>query len=69
VTPVCFQQEQQLFVRHSPTERFLMLDALQLAVALGRYAITPLDDFIRADANLCLIAAAAPLTVIKLEVP
>jgi predicted nucleic acid-binding protein len=69
VTPADFQQAQQLLVRHAPTRGFRTLDALQLAVALGLHAITPLDDFICADANLCLIAAAETLNVINPEVP
>jgi hypothetical protein len=69
VTPADFQQAQQLLVRHAATRSFRTLDALQLAVALGLHAISPLDDFLCADANLCLIAAAEALSVINPEVP
>lgn len=69
VTPADFQQAQQLLVRHGPTRSLRTLDALQLAVALALHALGPLDDFLSADANLCLVAAAEALTVINPEVP
>jgi hypothetical protein len=69
VTPADFQQAQQLLVRHAPTRSLRTLDALQLTVALALHAITPLDDFLRADANLCLVAAAEGLTAVNPEVP
>jgi hypothetical protein len=56
VTPGDFQQAQQLLVRHATTRGLRTMDALQLAVALGLHATSPLDDFVCADANLCLIA-------------
>ena len=69
VTPADFQQAQQLLVRYATARSCRTLDALQLAVALGLHAIVPLDDFISADANLCLIAAAEGLAVLNPEVP
>jgi hypothetical protein len=69
VTPADFQQAQQLLVRHATTRSLRTLDALQLAVARALHAIAPLDDFICADANLCLIAAAEGLAVLNPEVP
>ena len=64
-----FQPAQQLLIRHATTRNLRTLDVLQLAVALAVHAITPLDDFICADANLCLVASAEGLTVINPEVP
>jgi uncharacterized protein len=69
VTPADFQQAQQLLVKHGTTRSLRTLDALQLAVALALYVIAPLDDFICADANLCLIAASEGLAVINPEIP
>jgi predicted nucleic acid-binding protein len=69
VTPADFQEAQQLLVRHATTRSLRTLDALQLAVALAQHAIVPLDDFLCADANLCLIAAAERLAVLNPEVP
>ena len=69
VTPADFQQAQQLLVQHGTTRSLRTLDALQLAVALALHVIAPLDDFICADANLCLIAAAEGLAVINPEIP
>src|SRR5205814_4050284 len=57
VTPADFQQAQQLLVKHATTRGLRTLDVLQLAVALSVHAIAPLDDFVCADANLCLVAA------------
>jgi predicted nucleic acid-binding protein len=69
VTPADFQEAQRLLVRHGLGQSVRTLDALQLAVALALHAITPLDDFICADARLCLTAAAEGLTVVNPEVP
>jgi hypothetical protein len=69
VTPADFQQAQQLRVRHAPIRSLRTLDALQLAVAPGLHALSPLDDFVCADAGLCLTATAEGLTVVKPEVP
>jgi predicted nucleic acid-binding protein len=69
VAPADFQEAQQLLVKHALTRSLRTLDALQLAVALGLHAVTPLDDFISADANLCHVAAAEGLTVVNPEVP
>jgi hypothetical protein len=69
VTPADFQQAQQLLVQHATTRGLRSLDVLQLAVALGLNAIAPLDDFLCADATLCLVAAMEGLTVINPEVP
>jgi predicted nucleic acid-binding protein len=69
VTPVDFQQAQQLLVSHALAQNLRTMDALQLAVALGLHSLSPLDGFVCADANLCLTAAAEGLTVINPEVP
>jgi predicted nucleic acid-binding protein len=69
VTPTDLQQAQQLLVQHATTRSLRTLDALQLAVALALHAIVPLDNFLCADANLCLIAAAEGLTVLNPEIP
>jgi hypothetical protein len=69
VTPVDFQQAQQLLVRHALTRSLRTLDALQLAVALTLHALAPLDHFVCADANLCLVAAAEGLPVLNPELP
>jgi predicted nucleic acid-binding protein len=69
VTPADFQQAQQLLVQHATTRSLRTLDALQLAVALNVHALSPLDDFVCADANLCFIAAAEGLTVLNPEIP
>jgi predicted nucleic acid-binding protein len=69
VAPTDFQQAQQLLVQHGTTRGLRTLDVLQLAVALSVHAIAPLDDFVCADANLCLAAASEGLTVMNPEVP
>jgi hypothetical protein len=69
VTPADFQQAQQLLGRHATTRSLRTLDVLQLAVALSLHAFSPLDDFLCADATLCLIAATEGLTVVNTEVP
>ena len=69
VTPADFQRAQQLLIQHATTRSCRTLDALQLAVALALHVINALDDFVCADANLCLLAAAEGLTVINPEVP
>lgn len=69
VTPADFQQAQQLLLRHATTRSLRTLDALQLAVAIGLNTIVPLDDFLCADANLCIIAIAEGLAVINPETP
>jgi predicted nucleic acid-binding protein len=69
VTAADFQQAQQLLVRHATTQSLRTLDALQLAVALGLHAIVPLDEFVCADANLCVIGASEGLVVLNPEVP
>jgi hypothetical protein len=69
VTPADFQQAQQLLVQHATTRGLRTLDVLQLAVALSVHALAPLDDFLCADAHLCLVAASEGLTVINPEVP
>jgi predicted nucleic acid-binding protein len=69
LTRADFQQAQQLLVQHATTRGLRTLDVLQLAVALGLHAIAPLDNFICADANLCLAATGEGLTVINPEVP
>jgi predicted nucleic acid-binding protein len=69
VTAADFQQAQQLLVQHATTHSLRTLDALQLAVALGLHAIAPLENFICADANLCLIATAEGLSTVNPELP
>jgi len=57
VSAAHFHHAQQLLVRHGLGRSLRTLDALQLAVSLlntGR----PLDAFVCADSNLCLVAAA-----------
>ncbi len=68
VTAAHFHDAQQLLVRHGLGRSLRTLDAVQLAVALQN-AIGPLDAFVCADSNLCLVAAAEGLTVINPEVP
>ena len=68
VTSVHFHHAQQLLMRHGPIRSLRTLDALQLAVAL-LHAIGPLDAFVCADANLCVIATLEGLTVVNPEVP
>jgi len=69
VTSADFQQAQRLLLYHALTRSLRTLDALQLAVAIGLNTVVPLDDFICADANLCIVAAAEGLTVINPEIP
>ncbi len=69
VTPADFQQAQQLLVHHATTQGLRTMDALRLAVALSLHATSPLDDFVCADANLCVVAAAERLTAVNPEVP
>jgi predicted nucleic acid-binding protein len=64
-----FHQAQQLLVRHGLGRSLRTLDVLQLAVALSLSRASPLDAFVRADANLCLTAAAEGLAVVNPEVP
>jgi uncharacterized protein len=69
VTSADYQQAQELLVRHATMRSLRTLDAVQLAVALNLNAISPLDNFVCADINLCLIAAAEGLSVVNPEVP
>jgi hypothetical protein len=69
VTANDFQQAQQLLVRHAMTRSLRTLDVLQLGVALSQHAISPLDDFVCADTNLCLVAATEGVIVVNPEVP
>jgi hypothetical protein len=69
VTSADFQEAQRLLVRHGLGQSVRTLDALQLAVALGLHATTPLDAFVCADANLNISAAAEGLTVVNPEIP
>lgn len=69
ITPADFQQAQQFLVRHATTRGLRTMDALQLAVALSLHATSPIDDFVCADVNLCLIAATEGLTALNPEVP
>lgn len=69
VTAADLQQAQQLLVRHGPIRSLRILDAIQLAVALALHAVTPLDDFVCADANLGAVAAAEGLTLLNPEIP
>jgi predicted nucleic acid-binding protein len=64
-----FHHAQQLLVGHGLVHSLRTLDALQLAVALGLNAGGPLDGFVCADANLCLVANIEGLTVVNPEVP
>ncbi|HJT30674.1 MAG TPA: type II toxin-antitoxin system VapC family toxin [Pirellulales bacterium] len=68
VTAAHFHLAQQLLLRHGLTSRLRTLDAIQRAVALVHIG-APLDAFVSADSNLCLIAAAEGLTVLNPEVP
>jgi uncharacterized protein len=67
-TAAHFHHAQQLLVRHGLGRSFRTLDAIQLAVSLLNN-LRPLDAFVCADRNLCLIAAAEGLTVINPELP
>jgi predicted nucleic acid-binding protein len=69
VTPADFQQAQQLLVQHATTRGLRTMDALQLAVALSLHATSPLDNFVCADASLCLIAGTEGLPAVNPEVP
>ncbi len=68
VTAPEFHHAQQLLVRYGLTHSLRTLDAIQLAVSL-LLNVAPLDAFVCADGNLCLIAAAEGLTVVNPEVP
>jgi predicted nucleic acid-binding protein len=69
VTGAEFLEAQRLLVQYAPAQGLRTLDAIQLAVALGLDAASPLDSFVCADANLCQVAAAEGLTVINPEIP
>lgn len=69
MAPADYQQAQRLLVKHGLGRSVRTLDALQLAAALALHASAPLDDFICADANLCVTAAAEGLIVLNPEVP
>jgi predicted nucleic acid-binding protein len=58
-----------LLTHHGLSRSLRTLDAIQLAAALARNAIGPLDAFVCADANLGLIATAEGLNVVNPEVP
>lgn len=66
VAAVHFHHAQQLLLRHGLHSSLRTLDAMQLAVAL---LSAPLDAFVCADGNLCLIAAAEGLAVVNPEAP
>jgi hypothetical protein len=63
-----FHHAQQLLVRHGLGRSLRMLDAIQLAVSLLG-TVRPLDAFVCADGNLCLVAAAEGLAVDNPEIP
>jgi hypothetical protein len=69
VVPADFLEARQLLVRHATSRSLRTLDVLQLAVAIGLHAVSPLDDFLCADATLCVVAAAEGLAVVNPEVP
>ena len=68
VTAAHFYHAQQLLVRHGLGRSLRTLDALPLAVSLLN-TVRPLDAFVCADSNLCLVAAAEGLVVVNPEVP
>ncbi|MGO8749225.1 MAG: type II toxin-antitoxin system VapC family toxin [Thermoguttaceae bacterium] len=68
VTGAQFHHAQQLLVRHGLGRSLRTLDALQLAASLLNTA-RPLDAFVCADRNVCLVAAAEGLTVVNPESP
>jgi len=68
VTASHFHHAQQLLVRHGLGRSLRTLDALQLAAALLN-TVGPIDAFVCADSNLCLVAVAEGLAVINPEVP
>jgi len=67
-TAAHFHHAQQLLVRHSLGRSLRTLDAIQLAATLLN-PDSPLDAFVCADGNLCLVAAAEGLIVVNPEVP
>jgi predicted nucleic acid-binding protein len=68
VTAAHFYHAQQLLVKHGLCSSLRTLDALQLAVSLLN-TIGPLEAFVCADSNFCLIAATEGLTVVNPELP
>jgi predicted nucleic acid-binding protein len=66
ITAHHFHRAQQLILTHGLTRSIRTLDALQLAVAISRKAV---DEFVCADTNLCITAAAEALTVVNPELP
>ena len=67
-TATHFHHAQQLLVRHGLGRSLRTLDALHLAATLLN-TLGPLDAFVSADSNLCLVAAAEGMTVVNPEVP
>jgi predicted nucleic acid-binding protein len=64
-----FHDAQQLLVRHGLSRSLRTLDALQLVAALSQHSTKPLDAFVSADANLCIVASLEGLVVVNPEVP
>jgi predicted nucleic acid-binding protein len=64
-----FHLAQLLLARHGLTRSLRTLDAIQLAVARARHAITPLSDFVCADLNLNHVANSEGLAVVNPETP
>jgi len=67
VTAAHFHDAQQPLVRHGLGRSLRPLDALQLAVPVLN--AIPVDAFVCADSNLCLVAAAEGLAVVSPEMP
>ena len=69
VTGGDFHLAQQLLARHGLTRSLRTLDAIQLAVAVARNAITSLHAFVCADLNLNYVTSTEGLAVVNPEIP
>jgi hypothetical protein len=69
VTGRDFHLAQHLLARHGLTRSLRTLDTIQLAVALGRHALTPLHAFVCADLNLNHVTTSEGLAVVNPEIP
>jgi predicted nucleic acid-binding protein len=58
-----------LIDKHGMSRRLRTLDAIQLAVALHLHRMAPLDHFVCADQELCIVAALERLAVIDPQRP
>lgn len=64
-----FDSAGDLIDKHGMSRRLRALDAIQLSVALHLHRAAPIDSFVCADRELCMVAGIEGLAVINPEQP